>query len=91
MSRAIGNGHDLNFNKWKREKTMQSDKAFFTYAASLLLGITAVLIFLVHQGKVPYPSLGFLIVHIVLSLIVRWAYKSWDGPRNLDESMSLEQ
>jgi hypothetical protein len=91
MSRALESGRRRKLNKRNRELNMQSDKAFFTYAAALLLGIIAVLVFLVHQGEVPYPSFGFLIVHIVLSLIVRWAYKSWDGPRNVDEPMGLEQ
>lgn len=62
---------------------MQNDKAFIVYALSLLIGISSVATLVVSSGASSFPTPLHVIEHLILALMVRGYYKSFDGTGGL--------
>jgi len=59
---------------------VENDKLFSLYAFTLLAGVASVATASIMAGYASLPSLAVFAEHLVLSLSVRGAYKSFGGP-----------
>jgi hypothetical protein len=62
---------------------MEHDKLFAAYAAIIFLGISSVVTFVLTTGIAALPAGFYLVEHVVLGLIIRGAYKAFDGESGL--------
>lgn len=66
---------------------MDNDKVFRMYAATLIGGAVLVVASLIALGIGMLPTPVFFLEHVALGLLIRLAYKSFDG-RTLNISWS---
>jgi len=66
---------------------VESNRAFGIYAAILAGGILSVITASVMAGVTALPSLLTFVEHVGLSLLFRAAYKSFDGPYHVLETL----
>jgi hypothetical protein len=62
---------------------MENDKLFAAYAAIIFLGISSVVTFVFVTGVGAIPATAFLLEHVILGLLIRGAYKAFDGESGL--------
>jgi len=59
---------------------MENDRLFAIYAAAIFLGIASVVTVMIWIGTGSFPAPAFILEHVGLGLLIRAAYKSFDGP-----------
>jgi hypothetical protein len=58
---------------------MENDKVFAAYATLLIAGISSVVLLALSSGIAAFPAAPFLLEHVALGLMIRGAYKGFDG------------
>jgi hypothetical protein len=59
---------------------LDNDKAFKIYALILIGGAVSLVLSLITFGIAQAPTAAFFAEHVILGLMIRAAYKSFDGP-----------
>jgi hypothetical protein len=66
-----------------RSIEMGNDKAFGIWVILLISGISTVVTTQVLAGTAMLPSIAVFVEHVVLGLLIRGAYHSFDGPYHI--------
>lgn len=66
---------------------MESNRAFGIYVAVLVGGIASVITASVTAGVTAFPTFFVFAEHIAMSLLFRTAYKSFDGPYHVLDTL----
>ena len=62
---------------------MENDKLFAVYATLIFLGIGSVVTFAIYSGVGALPAGAFMLEHVALGLLIRGAYKGFDGENGI--------
>lgn len=68
---------------------MGNDKAFGIWVVALIAGISSVVTTQLIAGTATMPTFAVVVEHVGMGLLIRAAYKSFDGPYHVFSSVEV--